>query len=45
MDARLGDRASAEEQLTALEGICLLPCDEYRDLRTAIAAYKSFATQ
>lgn len=35
--------AKAEEHLAALEKICLLPCEEYGDLRRAIAAYKQSA--
>jgi tetratricopeptide (TPR) repeat protein len=38
-----GDLAKAEEHLTALERICLIPCDEYDDLRRAIAAYNKVA--
>jgi tetratricopeptide (TPR) repeat protein len=38
-----GDLAKAEEHLTALERICLIPCDEYDDLRRAIAKYKKLA--
>ena len=30
----------AEEHLAALDRICLLPCEEYSDLKRAIAAYK-----
>lgn len=30
----------AEEHLAALERICLLPCEEYGDLKSAIAAYR-----
>jgi tetratricopeptide (TPR) repeat protein len=42
----LGEPAKAEEQLAALEGICLIPCEEFGDLQRAIAAYKgSFATR
>jgi Flp pilus assembly protein TadD len=33
-----GDLAKAEEHLTALERICLIPCDEYDDLKQAIGA-------
>ena len=33
----LGDPAKAEEQLTALREICLIPCDELTDLERAIA--------
>jgi tetratricopeptide (TPR) repeat protein len=36
----VGELAKAEAQLTALEAICLLGCEEYGDLRRAIAMYK-----
>jgi tetratricopeptide (TPR) repeat protein len=36
----LGEPAKAEEQLAALENICLIPCEEFGDLQRAIAAYK-----
>jgi Flp pilus assembly protein TadD len=35
-----GDLLKAEEHLAVLERICLIPCDEYEDLRATIAAYK-----
>ena len=35
------DLATAQEHLTALESICLLPCEELSDLKEKIAAYKS----
>src|SRR3954468_9779585 len=38
-----GDLAKAEEHLTALERVCLIPCDEYDDLRRAIAKYNKVA--
>jgi Flp pilus assembly protein TadD len=38
-----GNLAKAEEHLTALEQICLIPCDEYDDLKRAIAAYNNLA--
>jgi hypothetical protein len=38
-----GDLTKAEEHLTALERICLIPCDEYDDLRRAIAKYNKVA--
>jgi tetratricopeptide (TPR) repeat protein len=41
----LGEPAKAEEQLAALENICLIPCDEYDDLQRAIAAYKRLAAR
>ena len=30
----------AEEHLTALQRICLIPCEEYEDLKNAIAEYR-----
>jgi tetratricopeptide (TPR) repeat protein len=36
----LGELAKAEEHLTALERICLIPCEQYADLRKAIETYK-----
>jgi tetratricopeptide (TPR) repeat protein len=38
-----GDLAKAEEHLTALERICLIPCEEYDDLRRAISEYNKIA--
>jgi Tfp pilus assembly protein PilF len=38
-----GEPAKAEEHLTALERICLIPCDEYDDLKQAIAEYDKVA--
>jgi predicted Zn-dependent protease len=38
-----GDLAKAEEHLTALERICLIPCDEYDDLKRAIARHNKVA--
>ena len=32
--------AKAEEHLAALQRICLIPCEEYGDLKDAIAAYR-----
>jgi len=32
--------AKAEEHLAALDRICLLPCEEYTDLKAKVAAYK-----
>src|SRR5262249_52582667 len=34
-----GDLAKAREHLAALEQICLIPCEEYDDLKRATAAY------
>ena len=36
----VNDVAKAEEHLAALEKICLLPCEEYEDLKKAIATYR-----
>jgi Flp pilus assembly protein TadD len=38
-----GELAKAQEHLAALEDICLIPCVEYDDLRTAIATYSKSA--
>ena len=38
-----GDLDKAEEQLAALERICLIPCEEYDDLTRAIAQYNKIA--
>jgi tetratricopeptide (TPR) repeat protein len=40
-----GDLAKAKEQLAALEQICLIPCDEYGDLKRAIAEYNKVANR
>jgi tetratricopeptide (TPR) repeat protein len=37
----MGDVASAEKHLAALRSICLLPCDEQRELANAIAAHRT----
>ena len=39
----LGEPAKAQQLLEALENLCLLPCEEYDDLKRAIAAYKTLA--
>jgi tetratricopeptide (TPR) repeat protein len=39
-----GNLGKAEQHLAALQDICLIPCTEYDDLRTAIATFKSFTT-
>ncbi len=39
----VGNVASAQKHLVALEAICLLPCEELDDLRKAIAAYQAQA--
>jgi tetratricopeptide (TPR) repeat protein len=38
-----GDQIKAEEHLAALERICVIPCEEYDDLRRAIAEYNKIA--
>ena len=35
-----GDLARAQRHLAALKSICLLPCDEYHELKAAITAYR-----
>ena len=35
-----GNLAKAEEQLATLDKLCFLPCEEYRDLKAAVAKYK-----
>jgi tetratricopeptide (TPR) repeat protein len=41
----LGEPAKAEQLLTALENLCLIPCEEYDDLKRAVAAYRRLATR
>jgi tetratricopeptide (TPR) repeat protein len=36
-----GDLAKAESRLAALDKACFMPCEEYTDLKKAIAAYKT----
>jgi tetratricopeptide (TPR) repeat protein len=36
----LGDPATAEQHLAHLEDVCLIGCEEYDDLKRAIAGYK-----
>ena len=36
----VGDLVLAQAQLEALKRICLVPCDEQRDLEQAIAIYR-----
>ena len=38
-----GNLAKAEEHLATLERICLIPCDDYDDLKRAIAEYNKIA--
>jgi Flp pilus assembly protein TadD len=40
-----GNIAKAEEQLAVLNKLCLFSCEEYRDLKTAIAGYKRNAAK
>jgi len=37
----LGDLEKAEERLDVLDGACFFGCDEYTELKEAIAAYKA----
>jgi len=37
----VGDLAGAEKHLAALKEICLLPCEELKDLERAIAQYRA----
>ena len=37
----LGDLAKAEERLEVLDGACFFGCDEYTELKNAIAEYKA----
>lgn len=39
------DLANAERHLSALETICLIPCEEYEDLKKAIAEYRRRAAK
>ena len=39
----VGNLAHAEEHLVALERICLIPCEEYDDLKRAITEYRKSA--
>ena len=41
----LGEPAKAEQLLGALEDLCLIPCDEYADLKRAIETYKKVAAR
>ncbi len=41
----LGEPAKAEQLLVALENLCLIPCEEYEDLKRAIAVYKKLAAR
>lgn len=37
----VGNLAKAEEHLKILDRLCLFPCEEYTDLKTAVAAYRA----
>ena len=37
----LGDLPKAKEHLTALDKLCLLPCEEYTDLKKAVQQYEA----
>ena len=39
----VNDLPKAEEHLAALERICLIPCEEYEDLKKAVAEYRTRA--
>ncbi len=41
----LGEPAKAEQMLMELESLCLIPCEEYDDLKQAIAVYKKLAAR
>jgi tetratricopeptide (TPR) repeat protein len=41
----LGEPAKAEQLLAALGNLCLIPCDEFDDLKRAISAYKRLASR
>ena len=41
----LGAPVAAEQHLAHLEDICLIGCDEYDDLKRAIAAFRKLATR
>ena len=41
----MNDLAKAEAHLAALEKICLIPCEEYDDLKKAIGEYRRKAAR
>jgi tetratricopeptide (TPR) repeat protein len=41
----LGEPTKAEDHLAMLEDICLIPCEEFGDLKRAIATYKASTTR
>lgn len=36
-----GDLAKAEQRLAVLDKVCFMPCEEYTDLKTAVARFKA----
>jgi len=40
-----GDLATAEKRLATLDKLCMLPCDEYTDLKKAVANFKANRNQ
>lgn len=40
----VGNLAKAEEHLKVLDKLCWLPCEEFTDLKKAVAAYKASTT-
>lgn len=40
-----GDLATAEKRLATLDKVCMLPCEEYTDLKKAVANYKANRNQ
>jgi tetratricopeptide (TPR) repeat protein len=41
----IGEPAKTEQLLAALGTLCLIPCEEYDDLKRALAAYKKLAAR
>jgi tetratricopeptide (TPR) repeat protein len=41
----LGESGKTEQLLAALGNLCLIPCEEYDDLKRALAAYKKLAAR
>jgi len=41
----LGEPAKTEQLLVALGNLCLIPCEEYDDLKRALAAYRKLAAR
>jgi len=38
---QMGDLARAEQELKKLDSLCFLPCEQYTDLKSEIAKYRS----